>query len=58
VIIISSPLNKTTSVSFKLTNKVKSYSKFTAGFSAESDPEFSVMPKQFEKKKNVNINYF
>jgi hypothetical protein len=46
-IIISSPLNKTTSVSFKLTNKVKSYAHFYASFNPESDAEFSVMPKQF-----------
>lgn len=46
VILISSPLNKTTSVQFKLTNKTKNYSRFVAGFSAESDPEFSVIPKQ------------
>lgn len=44
-ILISSPLNKTTSVSFKLTNKTKNYSKFTAAFSPESDAEFSVIPK-------------
>jgi precorrin-6x reductase len=46
VIVISSPLNRTTSVSFKLTNKVKAYSRFLANFSPESDAEFSVMPKQ------------
>ncbi|CAD8117028.1 unnamed protein product [Paramecium sonneborni] len=45
VIIISSPLNKTTSVSFKLTNKTKGYAKFYAGFTPESDAEFSVIPK-------------
>jgi hypothetical protein len=45
VIVISSPLNRTTSVSFKLTNKVKAYARFFAGFSPESDAEFSVMPK-------------
>lgn len=46
VILISSPLNKTTSVQFKLTNKTKNYSRFVAGFSPESDAEFSVIPKQ------------
>lgn len=46
VILISSPLNKTTSVSFKLTNKVKAYAHFNAGFSPESDAEFSIIPKQ------------
>ncbi|CAD8106047.1 unnamed protein product [Paramecium primaurelia] len=45
VIIISSPLNKTTSVSFKLTNKTKNYAKFNAGFTPDSDAEFSIIPK-------------
>jgi hypothetical protein len=45
VIIISSPLNKTTSVSFKLTNKTKNYAKFFASFTPDSDAEFSVIPK-------------
>ena len=45
VILISSPLNKTTSVQFKLTNKTKSFARFTASFSPDSDAEFSVIPK-------------
>ncbi|CAD8120824.1 unnamed protein product [Paramecium sonneborni] len=45
VIIINSPLNKTTNVSFKLTNKTKNYAKFFAGFTPDSDAEFSIIPK-------------
>ena len=45
IIHISSPLNKTTSVSFKLTNKNKTYAAFQAYFTAGSDSEFSIMPK-------------
>jgi hypothetical protein len=41
-----SPLNRTSSVSFKLTNKAKSYAAFVANFTPDSDAEFSVMPKQ------------
>jgi hypothetical protein len=46
VIIISSALNRTASVSFKLTNKTKGYAKFIAAFSPDSDAEFSVIPKR------------
>ena len=46
VIVISSALNRTTSVSFKLTNKTKGYAKFVAAFSPDSDAEFSVIPKR------------
>lgn len=45
VIVISSPLHKTTSVTFKLTNKSKSFTPFTASFTPDSDAEFTVMPK-------------
>lgn len=45
VILISSPLNKTTSVTFKLTNKSKSFTPFVASFTTDSDAEFTVMPK-------------
>ena len=48
IITIYSPLNKTASVSFKLTNRYKSVAEFTAFFSAESDPEFQVLPKSGE----------
>ena len=42
----------------KLTNKVKSYARFTAGFNSESDAEFSVMPKQYFTFKNIlNLIY-
>ena len=44
-IVIQSPLNRTTSVSFKLTNQKKQYASFTATFTPDSDPEFTVMPK-------------
>ncbi len=43
-IIIYSPLNRTSSVSFKLTNKYKQYSHFIANFTPETDPEFSILP--------------
>lgn len=45
VIQIFSPINKTSSVSFRLANRYKNYSPFTAFFSPDSDPEFSVMPR-------------
>ncbi|KAL4498636.1 hypothetical protein ABPG72_019754 [Tetrahymena utriculariae] len=45
IIIISSPLHKTTSVTFKLTNKSKSFTPFTASFTPDSDAEFTVMPR-------------
>jgi hypothetical protein len=48
IITIYSPLNKTSSVSFKLTNRFKTYAPFTAYFLPFSDPEFSVMPKSGE----------
>lgn len=48
LIIISSPLHRTTSVSFKLTNKSKGYAGFLAQFTPDSDPEFTVMPKEGE----------
>ncbi|EWS70940.1 flagellar associated protein, putative (macronuclear) [Tetrahymena thermophila SB210] len=44
-IVISSNLHKTTSVSFKLTNKTKQFAPFVANFSPESDSEFTVFPK-------------
>lgn len=48
IIHIFSPINKTSSVSFRLSNRYKSYSPFTAFFSPDSDPEFSVMPRTGE----------
>ena len=47
-IFIESPLNRTTSVCFKLSNKIKFFSAFTAYFTKDSDPEFSVTPKSGE----------
>ncbi len=44
-IVITSPLNKTSSISFKLTNYTKYGAEFTSGFTAESDSEFTVVPK-------------
>lgn len=46
IIEIHSPLNRTSSISFKLANRHKVYAPFTAKFTSDSDPEFSVMPKQ------------
>lgn len=45
LIVISSPLHRTTSVSFKLTNRHKHYAPFVAQFTPDSDPEFTIMPK-------------
>ena len=45
VIVIQSPLHKTSSVSFKLNNHLKSYAEFTAFFTADSAPEFLIYPK-------------
>lgn len=45
VIVIQSPLQKTSSVSFKLTNHLKAYAEFSAHFTAESAAEFVVYPK-------------
>ncbi|CAD8058009.1 unnamed protein product [Paramecium sonneborni] len=64
VIIISSPLNKTASVSFQLTNKTKGYAKFYAGFT----PNFQLYQKlvilnHMEEKElllqfNLQITYY
>jgi hypothetical protein len=45
IIIIQSPLHKTSSVSFKLTNYLRTYSEFQAFFTADSAAEFVVYPK-------------
>jgi len=45
VITIQSPLHKTSSVSFKLTNHLKAFAEFTAFFTADSAAEFIVYPK-------------
>lgn len=45
VIVIQSPLQKTSSVSFKLTNHLKAYAEFNAFFTADSAAEFIVYPK-------------
>ena len=44
-IVIQSPLHKTSSVSFKLNNHLKSYAEFIAFFTPDSAPEFIVYPK-------------
>ena len=45
LIVISSPLHKTSSVSFKLTNRYKQFAKYLAAFTPNSDQEFTVSPK-------------
>lgn len=45
VIIIQSPLHKTSSVSFRLTNHMKTFAEFSAFFTTDSAPEFVVYPK-------------
>jgi len=44
-IVIQSPLQKTSSVSFKLSNHLKSFADFNAFFTADSAAEFTVYPK-------------
>ena len=47
VIVIRSPMNKTSSVSFRLTNISKKVSAdFWAYFTPESDSEFTVLPEE------------
>lgn len=38
-------MHKTSTVTFRLTNRFKSYSTFNARFTSESDAEFSISPK-------------
>lgn len=45
VIVIQSPLHKTSSVSFRLTNHMKTVAEFNAFFTSDSAPEFVVYPK-------------
>lgn len=45
VIVIQSPLQKTSSVSFKLTNHMRTFAEFNAYFTADSAAEFVVYPK-------------
>ena len=45
IIVIQSPLQKTSSVSFKLTNHLKAFAEFSAFFTADSAAEFIVYPK-------------
>jgi hypothetical protein len=42
---IIAAINKPTSVKFKLTNRIKSYAKFSAYFTSESCIDFTVNPK-------------
>jgi hypothetical protein len=44
-IVIQSPLHKTSSVSFKLSNHLKSFADFHAFFTTDSAAEFTVYPK-------------
>lgn len=45
IITIASPLHKTSSVSFKLTNHLKAFAEFSAYFTADSAVEFVCHPK-------------
>ena len=45
-IVIEAPMGKITSVSFRLANHFKQYAAFTAHFTEESDPCFTVTPSQ------------
>ena len=45
IILIQSPLHKTSSVSFKLTNHLRTFAEFSAFFTPDSAPEFVVYPK-------------
>ena len=47
-LVVYSPLNTTRSVSFKLTNRSKSFATFNAFFTPESDPEFTILPRTGE----------
>jgi len=61
-ITITSPINKTSSVSFKLTNYNKQIAEFTSGFTADSDSEFTIHPKngilEPYGKYNPHFQYF
>ena len=46
IIVIQSPLHKTSSVSFRLTNHMKQFAEFTANFTSDSAQEFLVHPRQ------------
>lgn len=43
---IESPINKTTSIAFKLTNQFKAFAEFEAFFTPESDSCFAIQPAQ------------
>jgi hypothetical protein len=45
VIVIQSPLQKTSSVSFRLSNHLKTFADFNAFFTGDSATEFTVYPK-------------
>lgn len=42
IIEITSPLNQTRSIQFKLTNRYKNYADFVARFTTDSDPAFTI----------------
>lgn len=44
IIVLSAPLESVDSVSFKLTNRAKSFATFSAKYTPDSDPEFTVSP--------------
>lgn len=45
IIVIQSPLHKTSSVSFKLSNHMRTFAEFSSFFTPDSAPEFVVYPK-------------
>ena len=45
IITIQSPLHKTSSVSFRLSNHMKQYAEFSAHFTPDSAQDFAVHPK-------------
>ena len=47
-LVVYAPLNSTRSISFKLTNRFKSFATFNAFFTPDSDPEFTIMPRAGE----------
>ncbi|KAL4497051.1 hypothetical protein ABPG72_002207 [Tetrahymena utriculariae] len=44
IIVLSAPLDTVDTVSFRLTNRFKTFATFSAKFTPESDPEFAVTP--------------
>lgn len=51
---VYSPINTTSTVSFKLYNKNSSPDDFMTYFTADSDPEFSITPKMGSFSSSLN----